>query len=62
VPDDDSAVDAQTLLYPRWITSVVLPPIQHDLDLAVASERPLQMGEEVGLIARDEDDPFGALG
>ena len=61
-PDDDSAVNAQALLHSWRIAPVVLAPILDDLDLAVARERTLQVGKEVILIARDQDDPFSARG
>jgi hypothetical protein len=59
---DDGAVNAKAFLDPRGITSVVLAPVQDDLDLAIACERSLQVGEEVALIARHQDDPFSPLG
>jgi len=55
-------VNAQALFHPRRIAPVVLAPILNDLDLAVVRECTLQMGKEVVLIARDEDDPFSTLG
>src|SRR4030095_4197408 len=60
-PDDDGAVNAQALLDSWRIAPVVLAPVLNDLDLAVARERTLQVGEEIALIACNEDDPFGAL-
>jgi hypothetical protein len=55
-------VNAQALLDSWRIAPVVLAPVLNDLDLAVARERTLQVGEEIALIACNEDDPFGALG
>jgi hypothetical protein len=54
-------VNAQALLDAWWVAPEVPAPIHDDLDLVIACEGPLQVGEEISLIARDEDDPFGAL-